>query len=49
MNKYKTLDACFKRAEHFVNVAHDSLAIFEDSKIKQLLQDLTQFSLKREF
>ncbi len=49
MNKYKTLDACFKRAEHFVNVAHDSLAIFENSKIKNLLQDLTQFSLKRDF
>ena len=49
INKYKAVQASFKRAEYFVNVSHDALGIFEDSKEKKILQNLTGFSLNRSF
>jgi octaprenyl-diphosphate synthase len=49
INKYKAIQASFKRAEYFVNVSYDALGIFEDSKNKKILQNLTGFSLNRSF
>jgi len=49
INKYKAIQATFKRAEHFVNVSHDSLGIFPYSEEKKILQNLTGFSLNRSF
>ncbi|MAJ23135.1 MAG: octaprenyl-diphosphate synthase [Candidatus Pelagibacter sp. TMED64] len=49
INKYKAVQASFKRAEYFVNVSHDALGIFEDSREKKILQNLTGFSLNRSF
>jgi len=49
INKYKAIQASFKRAEYFVNVSHDALGIFEYSKEKEVLQNLTSFSLNRPF
>ena len=37
------------RAEYFVNVSYDALGIFENSKEKDILQNLTSFSLNRSF
>ena len=31
INKYKAVEATFKKAEYFVNVSYDSLAIFPDN------------------
>ena len=49
INKYKAIDASFKRAEYFVNVSYDALGIFEYSREKKILQNLTTFSLNRSF
>ena len=49
INKYKAVQASFKRAEYFVNVSYDALGIFEYSEEKKVLQNLTEFSLNRSF
>jgi len=49
INKYKAVEASFKRAEYFVNVSYDALAIFQYSEEKIILQNLTEFSLNRSF
>ena len=49
INKYKAIEASFKRAEYFVNVSYDALGIFQDSVEKKILQNLTNFSLNRSF
>ena len=49
INKYKAIQASFKRAEYFVNVSHDALGIFDYSKEKEVLENLTSFSLNRSF
>ncbi len=47
--KYKAVEATFKKAEYFVNVSFDALAIFPDMDDKKILQNLTSFSLNRSF
>jgi len=49
INKYKAVQASFKRAEYFVNVSYEALEIFKDSEEKNILQNLTGFSLNRSF
>ena len=49
INKYKAVEASFKRAEYFVNVSYDALGIFQHSEEKKILQNLTEFSLNRSF
>ena len=49
IKKYNSIDSCFKRAEHFVNISYNSLSIFNTSKEKSILQNLTSFSLERSF
>jgi len=49
INKYKAVEATFKKAEYFVNVSYDALAIFPDTEDKRILQNLTSFSLNRSF
>ncbi len=49
INKYNAVEATFKKAEYFVNVSYDALAIFPDNEDKKILQNLTSFSLNRSF
>ena len=49
ISKYKIIDQCYKKAEHFINLASNSLSIFSDSKEKKVLENLTTFSLERSF
>ena len=49
IKKHNSIDSCFKRAEHFVNISYNSLSIFNTSKEKSILQNLTLFSLERSF
>ena len=49
IKKYNTIDLCFKRAEHFVNISYNALNIFNPSREKAILQNLTSFSLERSF
>jgi len=49
IKKYSSIDSCFMRAEHFVNISYNALNIFNPSKEKTVLQNLTSFSLERSF
>ena len=49
IKKYDSILDCFKRAEHFVNISYNALSIFNHSKEKRILQNLTSFSLERSF
>jgi len=49
IKKYDSINYCFKRAEHFVNISYNALNIFKPSKEKSILQNLTSYSLERSF
>ena len=49
INKYKAVQASFKRAEYFVNGSYDALGIFQRSEEREILQNLAEFSLNRSF
>ena len=49
MKKYDVINDCYKKAEYFINLASNSLNIFEESKEKEMLKSLTYFSLERTF
>ena len=49
IKKYNSINSCFKRAEHFVNISYNALNIFNPSKEKTVLQNLTSYSLERSF
>jgi len=49
IKKYDSINYCFKRAEYFVNISYNALNIFNFSKEKTILQNLTSFSLERSF
>ena len=49
IHKYKVINDCFKKAEYFINFASNSLNVFEDSKEKDILKNLTYFSLEISF
>ena len=46
---YKIISQCHKKAEHFINIASNSLSIFKDSEEKKIFENLTSFSLERSF
>ena len=49
IKKYKIIDECYQKAQHFINLASSSLTVFKDSKEKEILKSLTSFSLTRNF
>ena len=49
IKKYKIIKECYKKAEHYINLASNSLTIFEESKEKEIFKRLTSFSLTRNF
>ena len=49
ISKYKIISQCYKKAEYFINLSSSSLSIFENSKEKKILENLTSFSLERSF
>ena len=49
INKYKAVEKSLERAEYFVNVSRDALAIFPESKDENILQSLSNFSLNRSY
>ncbi len=49
MKKYNIISDCYAKAGYFINLASNSLSIFADSKEKEILQNLTSFSLERSF
>jgi len=49
IQKYNIISDCYKKAEYFINLASNSLSIFDDTKEKDIFQNLTSFSLERTF
>ena len=49
IKKNNIISDCYSKAEHFINLASNSLSIFEDSKEKDIFKKLTSFSLERNF
>ena len=49
IEKYNSINSCFERAEHFVNISYNALNIFDPSNEKTILQNLSFFSLERTF
>jgi len=49
IKKNKIINECYKKAEHFINLSSNSLSVFENSKEKNILKNLTSFSIERNF
>ena len=49
IKKYKIIKECYQKAQHYINLASNSLSAFEDTKEKEILKNLTTFSLSRSF
>ena len=49
IKKYYIIPACYQKAQHYINLASNSLSIFNNCKQKKILEDLTSFSLSRNF
>ena len=49
IKKYKIIEECYQKAQHYINLASNSLTVFKDSKEKEILKSLTSFSLARNF
>ena len=49
IKKYEVINACYQKAQHYINLASNSLSVFKDSDEKQILENLTSFSLSRNF
>ena len=49
INKYKIIQECYQKAQHYINLASNSLSVFKASEEKNILKRLTSFSLSRNF
>ena len=49
ISKYKIISQCYKKADHFINLASNSLSIFKNTEEKKILENLTLFSIERSF
>ena len=49
IKNYNIISACYTKAEYFINLASNSLSIFDESKEKEILKNLTSFSLERSY
>ena len=49
IKNYNVISDCYEKAEYFINLASNSLSIFDESKEKEILKNLTSFSLERSY
>ena len=49
IKKYEIIKACYQKAQHYINLASNSLSVFKDCEEKNILENLTSFSLSRNF
>ena len=49
IKKNTIINDCYKKADHFINLASNSLSVFEESEEKNILKNLTSFSIDRNF
>ena len=49
IKKNDIINDCYKKAEYFINLASNSLSVFEETEEKNILKNLTSFSIRRNF
>ncbi len=49
IKKYNIIKVCYQKANHYINLASNSLSVFSNSEEKNILENLTSFSLSRNF
>ncbi len=49
IKKHNIISDCYTKAEYFINLASNSLSIFNESREKEILKKLTSFSLERSY
>ena len=49
IKKHNVIKECYKKADHYINLASNALTVFEDTKEKDILKKLTSFSIERSF
>ena len=49
IKKYDIIKACYQKAQHYINLASNSLTVFNNCEQKNILENLTSFSLSRNF
>ena len=49
IKQYEIIKECYQKASHYINLASNSLSIFKDCNERNILENLTSFSLSRDF
>ena len=49
IKQYEIINECYQKANHYINLASNSLSIFKDCHDRNVLENLTSFSLSRDF
>ena len=49
IKQYNIIKACYQKAQHYINLASNSLSVFNECEEKNILENLTSFSLARNF
>jgi len=49
IKKYDVINSCYQKAKHYINLSSNSLSVFKDSEERDILENLTSFSLSRNF
>ena len=49
IKKYDVINSCYQKAKHYINLSSNSLSVFKESEEKNILENLTSFSLSRNF
>ena len=49
IKEYNIINSCYQKAKHYINLSSNSLSVFKDSEEKNILENLTSFSLSRNF
>ena len=47
IKKYNIIKGCYQKAQHYIDISSNSLSVFNDSEEKDILKNLTSFSLAR--
>ena len=49
IKQYEIIRECYQKANHYINLASNSLSIFKNCNERNILENLTSFSLSRDF
>ncbi len=49
IKNYNVIKLCYQKAQHYINLSSNSLSVFKNSEEKSILENLTSFSLERNF